>query len=400
MRYIVIPLFALAASLCVTAATFPMTKIPAALENTERYDANARLTVSMPQLDEDVVYRLTLHSRPVTIGDTLSPCDYLIDWLIENHDGAAGFSAYYNGNHYRYSGERLQEYHAADDPTPFISEGKRKSVQETAQFINLLPRFMSEELNDILRNPDYTVALHPDTLIDGRRLTVLDATLTIGGSVAKEVEYAFAPDTFLPVRIRMENNPGSISEQSIAIDYCIPDESQSDITALNVITEENLMNRYPDIFEKFRQSNFRIENLPGNRLPGFALPTTTGERYSRRTADGFHAPTLIAILDAETAFTPQLIASLRSAIDRLPYEADIILAFTGNHTDTIEQAAGRIRMGEHMLMGAGPLARNCGVTVPPAVIIADKDGMVTDVLIGYNKDMDSDVIQKMALLKP
>ena len=53
--------------------------------------------------------------------------------------------------------------------------------------------------------------------------------------------------------------------------------------------------------------------------------------------------------------------------------------------------------GEHLLMSAKSLARDCGVSAYPVTIITNDDGIVADVIIGFNNDMSSSVIQKAAV---
>ncbi len=381
-----------------TAGNVAVADIISALENIECYQSKASFSVTMPQLNDDVVYDIDL-TQISDKADTLLSCSYLIDWtMTSREDPVSGFAAYYDGNHYRYAGERLQEYHLKWDPMPFIAPAKGRKgfsgVQRTAQFANLLPATLAEELRHMSATDGYQITAHPDTLIDGQRRITLEAVMRLKGTVAMEATYVFNKTDLMPVAAFLENNPGAVSEQTVTVRY-----SDTRLSAKCVpITEESLMKRYPDVFENFRESNFRIENLPGSRLPGFALLTTTGERYMRRTADSFAVPTVVALLDASHGFTPEMIASLRSAIDALPFNADFIMAFVDKHVEMIEETVPEIRPGEHLLMGASPLARDCGAASLPAVIIADADGIVRNVIVGYNNDLASDVIQKMALI--
>lgn len=81
------------------------------LESTGCYESQARFSVTLPQSENDVVYTISLASAPAP-ADPLAPCDYLTDWSLETPTGTVnGFSAYFNGHHYRYHNERLQEYH-------------------------------------------------------------------------------------------------------------------------------------------------------------------------------------------------------------------------------------------------------------------------------------------------
>ncbi len=374
--------------------------ILSALKNAKCYESDVKFTVSMPQLSEDVVYDVKLWSTAVD-NDRLLGCDYLIRWnLTGREEPVTGFSAYFDGHHYRYSGERLQEYHMEWDSIPFmpkrLSGLKGDGVQRNAQFANLLPQVIGEDLERMINDDRYSVTFHPDTLISGERRMVLDVDMAINGEITMESEYVFDPSTMMPLRIQFENNPGSVSEQSVSVSYdgtrfskdCAP------------LSEEALISLYPQVFENFRENNFRIENLSGTKLPGFSMPTVTGERYSRRTGDAFAVPTLIAIIEPGVGFNAELIKALRGAVDSLPFEADVIWAFTTTNADQIEELMPSPRKGEHMLMNARGLARDCGATALPVVILADTKGMVRDVELGYNNNLQSVVIQKMALIKP
>ena len=405
MRKIIAAAIIALVSYPVIAATSPATRegvsrIIDKLRDIKCYNATATFSVTMPQLNDDVVYALRMTQEEAK-ADTLLPCSYLIDWsMTSREEPVNGFSAYFSGNHYRFAGERLQEYHTKWDPIPFspslLGSKMPGGVQRTAQFANLLPATIAEQLTLMLSDKSYNLNLHPDTLISGQHLAVIDAVMHLNGSTAMEAMFAFDIATSMPAELRFENNPGSVSEQTVNVKYT--DTSLAD--DCEPVTEEMLMSRYREAFENFRESNFRIENLPGTRLPGFALPTTTGERYMRRTADSFRTPTIVALLDASHGFTKEMVKELRAAVDALPYNADLIMAFVNKHIDQIEETVPSIRPGEHLLMGAKPLARDCGAASLPAVILCDAQGTVKNVILGYNNDLASDVIQKMALITP
>ncbi|MCM1482856.1 MAG: hypothetical protein NC043_00840 [Muribaculaceae bacterium] len=361
------------------------------------YAGGAEFIVSMPQLAEDVKYNVSLHQQAAE-GDALAPCRYLIEWELTGRDEpVTGFSAYYDGHHYRFSGQKLQEYHMEWDSIPFrpsILRGMQGAgVQRTAQFTDLLPAFIAEKLGHMATDSLYAMVMHPDTVINGEHRAAIDVVMTVRGTTAMEGEYVFDHESLMPVSVTLENNPGSISEQTIYVKYS-PVASE----ASENINEEMLMARYPEAFERYRMSNFRVENLRGARLPAFSVPTTTGERYSREAADPFRAPTVLAIMDSGQGFNRDMINSLRQAMDALPFSADLIMAFADSHVDGIEEAAGTVREGEHLLMSARGLARDCGVASYPTVLIVKADGTVADVMIGYNNDISSSVIQKMTLI--
>lgn len=364
------------------------------LKSINHFDATVDYSVLM-SLQDDVDYTLHLKSWNAP-ADTLAPCDYLIDWKVATPDGeSTGFSAYYDGNVYNFRGDKLLEYHYDSNKSLFQARGMGAAslpgVQRRAQFSELLPQFIAEQLDEIKNNPDYRYIIHTDTVINGTNRTAIDGTMTMSGQVMKEFLYVF-DKAGMPVMVNMENNPGALAEQSITATYAY----SSDTAAHERINEDILRGIYPEIFDRYRESNFAIENLPGQRLPGFALPTTTGERYSRMLGDKFRCPTVIVMLDVKGAFSSPTVSAVRSAVDSLPFNSDIIWAFSGNNVDDIEAIVPQIRVGEHLLMSAKPLARDCGVTSYPSIIVCRADGTVADIVLGYNNDLSSVVIQKVA----
>lgn len=364
------------------------------LKSINHFDATVDYSVLM-SLQDDVDYTLHLKSWNAP-ADTLAPCDYLIDWKVATPDGeSTGFSAYYDGNVYNFRGDKLLEYHYDSNKSLFQARGigaaSLPGVQRRAQFSELLPQFIAEQLDEIKNNPDYRYIIHTDTVINGTNRTAIDGTMTMSGQVMKEFLYVF-DKAGMPVMVNMENNPGALAEQSITATYAY----SPDTAAHERINEDILRGIYPEIFDRYRESNFAIENLPGQRLPGFALPTTTGERYSRMLGDKFRCPTVIVMLDAKGAFSSPTVSAVRSAVDSLPFNSDIIWAFSGNNVDDIEAIVPQIRVGEHLLMSAKPLARDCGVTSYPSIIVCRADGTVADIVLGYNNDLSSVVIQKVA----
>ncbi len=107
---------------------------------------------------------------------------------------------------------------------------------------------------------------------------------------------------------------------------------------------------------------------------------------------------MIAFLDSDQgdpAATAQLI---RNGIDQLPRSIDTIWAFTDNNADRAIDAIGTMRPGETLLLNCASLARDCGISATPVLILVNTDGTVNEVIIGFNNNLDSIVIQKAALL--
>lgn len=373
--------------------------IIATLDSMKCYHAEARFTVTMPQLPRDVVYNTILTAQNTAGDDPLAPCDYLIDWTLDTPSGPTkGFSAYFDGHHYRYRSQRLQEYHLEWDSIPFQPRGRvTEGVQQTAQFTSLLPGFIAQSLKQMTTDSACTVEFIPSRKVNGRNCTYIKATTSVNGTVTSETEYTFDPKTFIPLSAEIENNIGSLSEQTVNVVYSYPDSLTS--RPCPQLNEEQLMALAPEAFERFRESNFKVENLPGTRLPQFSLPTTTGERYTHHTDEQFRAPTLIVILDPATGFNTEVVSQVRGAVDALPAEADVLWVFLSNNIDEIESIVPSIRPGEHLLMSGKGLARDLGVSSPPVIIISDTSAKVCNVIIGLNKELQSDVIQKVALIK-
>lgn len=368
--------------------------IVAALQKTGCYQSEARFSVSLPQSDKDVVYSIRLGSAPAP-DDRLAPCSYLTDWTLDTPSGAvSGFSAYFDGHHYRFRNERLQEYHTEWDSIPFMKRGNSDGVQATAQFTDLYPAFIARELSAMESDPRYTLAVKPDVTFDGGKAVEVEATMRVNDVTAMEKTFLFDSKTFLPLRIDTESNPGQITEQSMLVTYVYPAKMQCPD-----VTEEALTAAYPEVFEKYRENNFRIENLAGTQLPTFSLPTTTGERYTYHRGDRFAYPTVIALLDPSAGFNSEIVEAMRGAVDRLPSQTDVIWVFNSTNIDAIESVVPAIRPGEHLLMNGKSLARDCGAASLPVVIMADSGGKVKNVVLGFNKEIGNIVLQTMALVE-
>lgn len=362
------------------------------LADMQRYAATAGYSVLLPQAEKEIVYTVSLNSDAPS--DTLAPCSYLISWDVDTPSGkSTGFTSYSDGNHFRYSDERLQEYHFNNDSVPFLSG--HGGVQRNARFVDLLPAFLADEIERIATDSAFTFRFNPDASYAGTDAVRLDAIESVKGYTAREMSYIFDATTGAPLRISMENNPGSISEQSVTISYSAPDGRP----APSDFSEATLISLYPDVFERFRQGNFRLENLPGTMMPQFSVPTPTGERYTHHRGDPFARPTVIVVIDPDVASAPTTVSDIRSAVNAMPSATDIIWAVKSRHIDTIEQLLGYgLREGETILAGANSIIRDCGITAFPAMIFVSKDGMIKSVHIGANKNLSEIVMQKVALL--
>lgn len=358
------------------------------LANLRDYQGRVTYSVLLPQAEDPVAYDITMWSTAADT-DTLAPCRYLIEWTAER-TGGTGFAAYLDGSHYRYRDGRLQEYHMSWDSIPFIAGNG--GVQCNAQFADVLPQFLGRELGRLIDNPDFEHTFAPDTIYNGRHVAIIDGRMMYHGYVSKEATYIFDPATLMPLTIELENNPGAISEQSVTIIY-----AANDSTPYAINSENDLIALYPDVFEKYRESNFRVENLPGTQLPTFTAPTPGGDRYTYHRGEQFDTPVVIALLDDAGANTAATIAALRDAAATSPAPFDIIMAFTTTDSERASEIAAPIARGETLLTGTRTLSRDCGVSSYPTLIYVDRTGHVADVTLGFNKDLANLVIQTAIL---
>lgn len=361
------------------------------------YKADIRYSVSMPQMSDEVTYSITLRARATGLTDQLSPSSYLIDWTLStSRKDIKGFSAYFDGNHYRYTdGGRLQEYHYVEDSVPFVVGSG--GVQRNAQFVELIPQMMADQLLMRSDDPEYSFSVTPDTIVGSRKAIAMHYFRIISGTVVQEAEYILDCSTLMPVAIHMENNPGTIGEQTVNVVYV---NSSATSDSCPPADENELITAYPDIFANHRNSNFRLMNLVGSPLPGFSHPTVTGNRYTHEKGDRFRAPLILMIFDPEKGFAKDMAADLRRAGAQLHYAPAIIFAAVTSNIDMIEDTIGPEELGESHLMTAFGLARDCGVTETPVIILADRDGIVRHILLGYNKNIRESVIEKMSVMAP
>ncbi|MCM1021014.1 MAG: hypothetical protein NC343_00130 [Muribaculum sp.] len=368
------------------------------MRRVECYQATVDYQVLM-SLQSDVNYTVALESQS-SPTDTLAPCSYLISWrLSPDADSISGFCAYAGGDMYQFRGDRMQEYHYEQSPAVFGSSGSETAplpgIQMRGQFANLLPQFIASEIAAVISDPHYQWKFTSDTVVGAGKCSLFEARMLIDGTVCKELTYGFDRTSCMPLFSEAENNPGALAEQTILCRYIYASEPAT----CTPITERRLSDTYPRVFDAFRESTFTINNLPSQPLPTIALPTTTGERYTHHRGDGFAHPTLVVLISACSEFAQATVADVRRGVSTLPDNVDVIWAFTDNNINDIETVVIRPEPGEHLLQSAKALARDCGASVMPVIIFVGTDGSVNNVIVGYNKNLANDVIEKAMNLK-
>lgn len=369
--------------------------IISSLRDLECFEAKALFRVSLPQSDDDVVYDIDLSAAADSSLNRLSPCSYLTEWRLATPSGIVdGFSAYFDGHHYRYRNERLQEYHLAWDSIPFMPPDGSPGVQSSAQFTDLYPGFIADALAEMQSDPRFTLSIDNLRNIGGHLTVELRAVMKIDDITAMERRFVFDRSTLLPLLIETESNPGQISEQTTSVCYTYPDSTSMRCPSLSEVA---LIARHPLVFERYRESNFRIESLAGMQLPSFSLPTVDGNRFSHHRGEPLPSPTVIAILDPTTGFNADLIAAIRTAADRLPVATDILWAFNSTNTDLVNESIPTLRPDEHLLFNAKSLVSDCGAASLPVIVIADTSGTIKKVILGFNNRLTEIVMQSIAL---
>lgn len=365
------------------------------LLNIGEYMGSAKFEALLPSAADPVVYDVQLQST--ASADTLAPCSYSITWATESPSGPlTGFSAYFDGHHYRFRNNKLQEYHMAENETAFLPSGpgsQAQGVQSRAQFADMLPQFLGAKMIEIASDSSYIYTYSPDKLVGGKHRIVVEGVKMSRGYETQRFTYVFDKETLMPVLIDQINSPGSISEQLVTITY--GPASQEPVT----LTEEGLVERWPDAFERFRQSTFRVENIVGESLPAFSCPMAgSADRCTHHVGEPLDAPTIIVALDPAVGTNAETVQAVRQAVEQLPVRAEIFWAFKTNKEDEAIAAIGSLGPDEKALLSANGLMRDTGITLFPTIIICSADGKVAEVICGYNNAIEEIVIQKMALM--
>lgn len=373
------------------AGAVELNDIAAALRSVDCFGDSCTYEVLLPQFSDPVVYDISLESAPIAPGDSLALCKYLISWALHTPVGVSeGFSAYFDGSHFRFRDERLQEYHAEQNPEPFAPSGLvERGVQNQAQFTDLLPAYIAARLDEMASDSSYTYRLR-----ERPQGIELHGTRRINGYDASEFTYLFDSATLRPLSIELENNPGQLSEQTITVKYKGVEAPKDGC----VIDLASLTERRSEAFEKYRENTFSLEKLPGRLLPDISGPTLAGDRYHHVRGEALPAPTVIVFVDSSVGSTPEVISAVRRAVDYLPMQTEVIWAFVDRRADDVTPLIGEARAGETVLISARSAARACGVgALTPVIIFTTADGRVSDILQGYNQNLESVVIQNVSL---
>lgn len=358
------------------------------MASTPTYRARALYSVLLPSAEDEIAYTVDLCSEAVS-DDPLSDCDFLISWTLPTPSGLSeGFSAYSGGSLYRYRDQRLQEYHYSWDSIPFLTAGG--GVIGNTQFAELLPSRVARTIRELTESS--APIINTSAVYDGHEAVEITGVEERNNYVSRNYRFVIDKTTALPLLIDYENNPGSISEQTVTVKFLTAVKNPD-----SDFSEEALIEMYPEVFERFRQSNFRVENMPGTLLPQFSLPQPDGRRMTHHRGEQLASPVVIVFLDPEVATVAQTVRAVRNAVTSLPIAFDIIWAINSTNPSHAEAITGNGAPGETTLISARPLARDCGVNAYPTLLFADRSGVIKSVQLGFNKELESIVIEKASL---
>lgn len=157
------------------------------LDSIDNYAATISYAVSLPMADDDVVYTLNVATSR-NPSDHLLGENYLIDWTLPAESGESrGFTAYFDGHHYRYRDHRLQENHYMWDSIPFRTNAG--GIQRNGQFVNLLPFSLSSQLRAMAADSTWTVSL-AEGLAERRKADIVSARRHVNGIESQQLAAA------------------------------------------------------------------------------------------------------------------------------------------------------------------------------------------------------------------
>lgn len=362
------------------------------LEGASPFAAEARFESGMTQSGEPAQYIVRLMSE-ASPADIYAPCRYLLEWEAPMADTTSGFTAYYDGNFYRYrEGGLMQEYHASTQPWHFApGDDPDRGVQSQTLFANLLPQFLCERLGDLDRSTVRTDL----TTVDGRQCVTISGDIVRGGYTAAQATYTFDAESLLPLHWRQLSNPDAPSEQLTEAWYSYPGAVKMPTS----FTDDGMAALHPDAFGPLRESTFSVENLPGLPLPAFScrMAGPNEERMHHAAGEPLEKPTVIVFLARDTPGCIDASDAVRKAVDAADGDISVWWAFpsSGVVDYIVEPLRHIIRSNEMELIYARSLAAACRVKSCPTTILVGTDGVVKEIAVGVNNDAFRSVIKEI-----
>lgn len=315
------------------------------------YSAVVEYQIVPPNAPEEIVYNVRVLQQP-TEADSLYYCNFLIESLL---DGAQAddisFSAYFDGNFYKFKDDRFTEYHLPADSSFFSSNQLRFEM-----FLAVLPADIEEFIESIKADSAYTYKEYPVGV--NRKF---EAAETRNGYHNRDIRFEF-DSSGNPVEWQIITNPGQYAELISSAKYI-----QTDTSHQTELSEEFLAAKYPEIFRKFRGDNFSAASLVDRPMPSFSLPMLSGRRLSHLRGKGFDKPTVFVFADS----FPQPIDNNEAM--------EVIYVFKGGSSEISKEDSNNAYSDATVITNAAGLYRDCGVKALPTLIYCNTDGIITSV---------------------
>lgn len=362
------------------------------LDRINHYKGEALFLVTLPMTDEEVEYRLSLQYQK-NPADTLYGYSYLIDLSSETNPSINGNFIYYDsGNYYNFSNQRLREYHAEENPTPFYDKTNKQNelpgIQRSGLFTEELPMEIASRLKKYRDQPENHIRSYSDTLINGLRCNALYIDEYMNGEVIRSAFYVFDSEHGTPIFKEVENNPGHLGSQTVTVKY-ISSDTKSPFPS-NFFSEENLMEQKNDIIAPFRSNYFKAQNLTGKPAPGFSLPLLNSEeRFDPSTYKNQFL--ILAFVDTASSFCKNALACAGplSQNKNLTW----VTLLSEKASDELVQYQQQNKLPGIVACNARNIASRYGIANYPTLFVISPDGEIIFVQIGYDPDLSRNLQQ-------
>lgn len=333
--------------------------------NTGSYTGEAKYEVWTINSDSPIVYDVSLVQQAAP-ADSLMPCKYLIVSSGAQKDCSdQSFSAYFDGNFYRFRNDKLVEWHFESNPAPFLS-----GVPKAEMFTSLLPAFIRETFDMMPVDSTYIYNVsHPGNDIE------VKGSQNIKGYEIRRFTYRFDADG-RPLFSEIISNPETNTEQVVSARYSYPQPM-----ADPEISEARLEREFGTVFDNFKEGKFSLKSLIGRPLPSYALQTPR-ERFTYTRGKGFGSPILFVFL---SDLNKDFIEKVQSATDGL----DVFYVIADNNVEEIAEMSACLKPNEKIAYSAGSFARDCGVREFPSFVSCNSEGIIEKILIGANNDWEN-----------
>ena len=351
------------------------------------YNASADVLVTLPITQQDVRYRVNVFSVS-NPQDSLLSVKYLVE-IVDSID-VKSFDAYFNGNFFSFSGNKMREYHWHQDSLPFVDRVvKTRSVpgvHKSGMVSVLIPAVMKSQLETISKDRRNKIQVVSDTILNGNHVSMMKVEEFLQGAPARYMELVVDKNTRKPINYTIISSPGTVGEQLLEVKF---KDNNIGVT----IDENTLIARYPEIFSMYRTSNYGVESLVGKTLPIFTLPSLSGERYIWK--ERFNAPTMIVFLRVGDGVSAETINAVRRASVEAPLVTETLWVFLDKNMSAVIDIMGETVDDCVTLFNAEQFAMQCGITSTPTMLLVDKKGVIRSVMTGYSPKMKSELIQRI-----